>query len=161
MSPPFIGLSGKQKYWITLVTNLHIISTLKVSQFWKNVYKSGAIQTWYNTFKCFLIKLTTESRSARGASRHSAFMDGSLTVSKRVGPVHLVERWGCRSWTMVMAINKLFNFLLIRGDSMVDISPGSHRWSPGSILPRRQKTILSYCHGNGLDKWWGRLWGSV
>ena len=31
ISPPFIGLSGKQKYWITLVTNFYIISTLKVS----------------------------------------------------------------------------------------------------------------------------------
>ena len=31
MSPPFIGLSGKQKHQITLVTNLHIISTLRVS----------------------------------------------------------------------------------------------------------------------------------
>ena len=31
MPPPFIVLSGKQKYWITLVTNLYIISTLKVS----------------------------------------------------------------------------------------------------------------------------------
>ena len=33
---------------------------------------------------------------------------------KRVCSVHLVERWGCRSWTAVMAINKLFNYLLIR-----------------------------------------------
>ena len=80
---------------------------------------------------------------------------------KRVCPVHLVERWGCRSWTVVMAINKLFNYLLIRAGSMVDISPGSHRWNPGSIPQRRQKIILSYCHGNGLGKWWGRLWGSV
>ena len=80
---------------------------------------------------------------------------------KRVCPVHLVERWGCRSWTVVMAINKLFNYLLIRAASMVDISPGSHRWNPGSNPPRRPKTILSYCHGNGLGKWWGRLWGSV
>ena len=39
-----------QKYWITHVTNLHVISTLKVSKFWKNVYKSGEIQTWYNAF---------------------------------------------------------------------------------------------------------------
>ena len=31
MSPPFIGLSQKQKYWITLVTNLYIISALNVS----------------------------------------------------------------------------------------------------------------------------------
>ena len=29
--PPFIGLPGKQKYWITLVTNLYVISTFKVS----------------------------------------------------------------------------------------------------------------------------------
>ena len=41
MFPPFLDLSGKQ----TLVTNLHIISTLKESQFWKNVYNSGEIQT--------------------------------------------------------------------------------------------------------------------
>ena len=26
----------------------------KVSYFWKNVYQSGEIQTWYNAFKCFL-----------------------------------------------------------------------------------------------------------
>ena len=31
MSPPFIQLSEKQKYWITLATNLYIISILKVS----------------------------------------------------------------------------------------------------------------------------------
>ena len=31
MSPPFVGLSGKQKDWITILTNLYIISTLKVS----------------------------------------------------------------------------------------------------------------------------------
>ena len=31
MSPPFIGLSGKQKYWLTLEINLYIISILKVS----------------------------------------------------------------------------------------------------------------------------------
>ena len=31
MSPPSIGLSRKQKYLITLVTNLYIISNLKVS----------------------------------------------------------------------------------------------------------------------------------
>ena len=31
MSPPFIGLSGKQKYWKTLLTDLYIlISTIKV-----------------------------------------------------------------------------------------------------------------------------------
>ena len=30
----------------------------------------------------FRILLTTESRSVRGASRHPAFMDGSLTVSQ-------------------------------------------------------------------------------
>ena len=29
--PTFIGVSGKQKYWITLVIDLYIISTLKVS----------------------------------------------------------------------------------------------------------------------------------
>ena len=27
MSPPFIGLSGKQKYWMTLLTDLYINST--------------------------------------------------------------------------------------------------------------------------------------
>ena len=31
MSPPFLSLSGKQKYWITHATNLYKISTLKVS----------------------------------------------------------------------------------------------------------------------------------
>ena len=31
MSPPFIGLPGKQKYWMTLLTDLYIISTHKVS----------------------------------------------------------------------------------------------------------------------------------
>ena len=31
MYPPFVGLSGKQKDWITFLTNLYIISTLKVS----------------------------------------------------------------------------------------------------------------------------------
>ena len=44
-NPPFIGLSGKQNNWITLVANLYIISTLKASYFWKNVDKSGEIQT--------------------------------------------------------------------------------------------------------------------
>ena len=32
--------------------------------------------------KTLFMLLTTESRSARGASRHPAFMDGSLTVSQ-------------------------------------------------------------------------------
>ena len=37
----------------------------------------------YNYKKHLLcMLLTTESRSARGASRHPAFMDGSLTVSQ-------------------------------------------------------------------------------
>ena len=56
-SPPFTVLSGKQKHQITIVTNLYIISTLKVSWFWKIVYKSGEIQAWYNVFKCFLVNL--------------------------------------------------------------------------------------------------------
>ena len=31
-----------------------MISALKVSQFQKNVYKSGEMQTLYNAFKCFV-----------------------------------------------------------------------------------------------------------
>ena len=53
----FTGLSGKQRYWMTLLTNLYIISSLKASKFWKNIYESGKMQTWYNVFKCFLVKL--------------------------------------------------------------------------------------------------------
>ena len=43
--PAFIGLLGKQKYWMTLLTDLYIIFTCKVSQFWKNIHKSGEMQT--------------------------------------------------------------------------------------------------------------------
>ena len=53
MSPPFIGLSGKQKYWMTLLTNLYINSTHEVSSFFKNIYQSGEMQTWYNAFKYY------------------------------------------------------------------------------------------------------------
>ena len=42
-----LDLSRKQKYWITYVTNLYIIFTLKVSSFWKNVYKSGEMQNYF------------------------------------------------------------------------------------------------------------------
>ena len=104
-------------------------------------------------------RLNPGARGEDLAIQHS-WMAPWLLV-KCVCPVHLVERWGCRSWTVVMAINKLFNYLLIRAGSMVDISPGSHHWNPGSIPQRRQKIILSYCHGNGLGKWCWRLWGSV
>ena len=40
MSPPFIGLSGKQKYWVTLVTNLYVISILVLEE---------CLQKWWNT----------------------------------------------------------------------------------------------------------------
>ena len=58
-------------------------------------------------FSCIL--LTTESHSARGASRHPAFMDGSLTVSQMRLPCPPCGKMGLQSWTMVMAINKLSN----------------------------------------------------
>ena len=55
------------------------------------------------------ILLTTESRSARGASGHPAFMDGSLTVSPTRLPCPPCGKMGLQSWTVVMAINKLSN----------------------------------------------------
>ena len=61
MSPPFRGLQGKQKCWMFLLTDLYIISTHKVSEFWKNIYKSGEMQTRYNAFKCFLINFMKSS----------------------------------------------------------------------------------------------------
>ena len=42
MSPPFIGLSGKQKYWMTLLTDLYIISACKVS------ISEEYLQKWWN-----------------------------------------------------------------------------------------------------------------
>ena len=38
-------LLGMQWCAKVLVTNLHILPTLKVSEFWKNVYKSDEMQT--------------------------------------------------------------------------------------------------------------------
>ena len=58
------------------------------------------------------ILLTTESRSARGASRHPAFMDGSLTVSQTCLPCPPCGKMRLQSWTVVMAINELSNILL-------------------------------------------------
>ena len=62
--------------------------------------------------KIVYILLTTESRSARRASRHPAFMDGALTVSQRRLPCPPCGRMMLQSWTVVMAINKLSNYLL-------------------------------------------------
>ena len=42
MSLPFIGLSGKQKYWMTLLTDLYIISACKVS------ISEEYLQKWWN-----------------------------------------------------------------------------------------------------------------
>ena len=56
------------------------------------------------------ILLTAKSRSARGASRHPPFMDGSLTVSQTRLPCPPCRKMGLQSWTVVMAINKLFNW---------------------------------------------------
>ena len=53
-----IHLSGKQKYWITILTYFCIISSLKVFWLWKNIYKSGEIQIWYIPFKCFAVNFT-------------------------------------------------------------------------------------------------------
>ena len=58
------------------------------------------------------ILLTAKSRSARGASGHPAFMDGSLTVSQTRLPCPPCGKMGLQSWTVVMAINKLSNLLL-------------------------------------------------
>ena len=55
------------------------------------------------------ILLMTESQSARGASRHPAFMDGSLTVSQTRLHCPPCGKMGLQSWTVVMAINKLSN----------------------------------------------------
>ena len=89
-----------------------------------------------------------------------SWMDPWLLV-KCVCPVHLVERWGCSPGLWLwQSINCLIGFLITAG-SIVDISSSSHHCSPASIPQRHQKIILSYCHGNGLCKWWGRLWGSV
>ena len=63
---------------------------------------------YYN--RCIL--LTAKSRSARGASRHPAFMDGSLTVSQMRLPCPLCGKMGLQSWTVVMAIDKLFSSVL-------------------------------------------------
>ena len=60
------------------------------------------------------ILLTTESRSARGASRHPAFMDGSLTVSQTHLPCPPCGKMRLQFWTVVMPINKLSNYLLIQ-----------------------------------------------
>ena len=70
-----------------------------------------------------------------------SWMDPWLLV-KRVCPVHLVERWGCSPGLWLW---QLINFLIgfvIRAGSIVDISPGSNRWSPSSIPQRRQKIIV-------------------
>ena len=55
------------------------------------------------------VLLTTESRSARGASRHPTFMDGSLTVGQTRLPCPPCGKMGLQSWIVVMAINKLSN----------------------------------------------------
>ena len=54
MSPHFMGLSGKQKYLMNLLSDFYINSTYKVSSFWKNIYWSGEMQSWYNAF-CLLM----------------------------------------------------------------------------------------------------------
>ena len=46
----------------------------------RHIYENNVNIRGYMYIYCML--LTTESRSARGASRHPAFMDGSLTVSQ-------------------------------------------------------------------------------
>ena len=145
------------KVCLIMVNNLNIFSIYE-SLLW-NVIKLTKTKQQFRRKWASCSRLNPGARGEHLAIQLS-WMAPWLLV-KRVCPVHLVERWGCRSWTVVMAINKLFNYLLIRAGSMVDISPGSHRWNPGSIPQRRQKIILSYCHGNGLGKWWGRLWGSV
>ena len=72
---------------------------------------------------------------------------------KCVCPVHFVERWGCSPGLWLWQSIRCLILFLNRAGSIVDISPSSHHWSPGSIPQRRQKIILR--------KWWGRLWDSV
>ena len=55
------------------------------------------------------ILLTAKSRSPRGASHHPAFMNGSLAVSQTHLSCPLCGKIGLQSWTVVVAINKLFN----------------------------------------------------
>ena len=61
------------------------------------------------SFVILYILLTTKSRSARGASRHPAFMNSFLTVSQSRLPCPPCGKMGLQSWTVVVAINKLAN----------------------------------------------------
>ena len=54
----------------------------------------------------YCILLTDKSRSAREASRHSAFMHSSLAVSQTRLPFPSFGKMGLQSWTVVVAINK-------------------------------------------------------
>ena len=56
----------------------HLCHMRKVAKHFHNKQKMFI----YLTLLMLCMLLTTESRSARGASRHPAFMDGSLTVSQ-------------------------------------------------------------------------------
>ena len=73
------------------------------------------------------ILLTAKSRSARGASRHPAFMDSSLTVSQTRLPRPPCGKMGLQSWTVVVAINKLWNLDFERswllGGYVVELPP--------------------------------------
>ena len=89
-------------------------------------YKRSFIDTWlYRGFSIFsnmeqfhleisspCILLTNGSESWRGASRHPAFMNGSLTVSQTRLPCPPCGKMGLQSWTVVMAMNKLSNWFL-------------------------------------------------
>ena len=68
MPPPFIGLLGKQKYWITLVTNLYIISTLKYLNFGRmftKVVKSKPDIVPLNVFGSILRKEGVRERNMK------------------------------------------------------------------------------------------------
>ena len=73
------------------------------------------------------ILLTAKSPSARGASRHPAFMVGSLTVSQTRLPFPPCGKMRLQSWTVVVAINQMSNLDLDRcwqyGGYVVELPP--------------------------------------
>ena len=73
----------------------------------KFIYKSKTQYCSHKKTKKSCILLTAKSRSARGASRHPAFMDSSLTVSQTRLPCSPCGKMGLQSWTAVMAVNIL------------------------------------------------------
>ena len=89
MSSPFIGLLGKQKSWMTLLTNLYTITTLKVYYFWKNFHESSEMQTWYNAFQCFLVNFMKSGyQFEKGRNCHLHFWNCHLHSYKRNSHLH-------------------------------------------------------------------------